>query len=174
MQLNQREGDKNHPGASGGNLISRGGGGRNDVQSIAIFKNTPAARRSCGRGGEKSERGEERGTERKRCLQNQTDDIGGGGGLVSNSPPSFVRPDYRNEFETFKTRYLSSLLPFLAHFFRPNFATLGFSFRLEQLRKDGEKMEARKSRRIPVHLRIFHRGERLLERPFVYRFLVKR
>lgn len=100
MQLNQREGDKNHPGASGGNLISRGGGGRNDVQSIAIFKNTPAAKRSCGRGGEKSERGEERGTKRKRCLQNQTDDIGGGGGLVSNSPPSFVRPDYRNEFET--------------------------------------------------------------------------
>lgn len=144
MQLNQREGDKNHPGASGGNLISRGGGGRNDVQSIAIFKNTPA-RRSCGRGGEKSERGEERGTKRKRCSQNQTDDIGGGGGLVSNSPPSFVRPDYRNEFETFKTRYLSFLLPFLAPFFRPNFATLGSSFRLEQLRRDGEKIEARKS-----------------------------
>lgn len=123
---------------------------------------------------EKNLREGRRGERNESCLQNQTDDIGGGGGLVSNSPPSFVRPDYRNEFETFKTRYLSFLLPFLAHFFRPNFATLGFSFRLEQLRRDGEKIEARKSRRIPVHLRIFHRGERLLERPFVYRFLVKR
>lgn len=99
MQLNQREGDKNHPGATGGNLISRRGGrgGKNDVQSIAIVKNTPSLWPGVPvLAVEKNLR--ERGrNENVVCLQNQTDDIRGGGvSRITNSPLSFVRSGHRN------------------------------------------------------------------------------
>lgn len=74
MQLNQREGDKNHPGATGGNLISRGMGREETMFKVVsrYLRGMLVVEKNLREGRKK----------RNRCLQNRTDDIRGRGSRI--------------------------------------------------------------------------------------------